>query len=213
MNINDLITLIKEDKNARENREGFTPLFLLAQEIRQDMESEQSQEISRLITKIDLYKLSKDNLNTLNAFIYHSGINTDDILTSFRKYLDDSNNKTEDVIKKGLILRFIIDRDRTKSSYGEIDSETSLKKSAPWVWIDCMSYYNWEATESFILDMIKSGEDVFRNLFIRIPTLKRKVGDEKKLRKSLLVWYCSMKGQKEKLIFWAEKFGFSLHKM
>jgi len=208
MNVNDLILFITEDKNALEDRNGLTPFFSLAQKIKQDKDGEQSKEITRLITEIDLSQLDTDDLNTLNAFIYHSGIKTEDILTTYRNYLDKVNGRKEkDVIKKGMILRFIIDCNKEIFSVDKILAESVLKKVAPWIWIDCISSYDWDATDSFITEMIKSDREVFKNLLIRIPSFKKKATGEEKLRESLLTWYCSMKEDREELKFWAAKFG------
>jgi hypothetical protein len=200
----DLKELIKNDKDARCNRDGYTPLFSLAEDIakkRRDIP------IESLILKLDLSPFDFHELSILNTFISHTEIETDKILEKYLQFIKENlETKSEDrIIGRGVLSHFIIYKNVELISFSEIKNDAKLKETAPWIWIDCVSYYkDWKFVDEAISERLKHNE--FKYFLFRLPALNEKF--ENDLETSLYKWY-NMINQSDKsdLVKWLERFG------
>jgi hypothetical protein len=212
MSTEDFIKLIKEDKNAVENRDGYTPLFALAENIANGYGDVSSTDAEKLILSLDLSLFDVNEINTLNGFIYYSKISTNCILEKYFTYIGKLDIKKDDNLYiKGILMLFIIECDVSKFSSDDILEEKALREKFPWIWIDCISHYEWDYAKDDICNIFKTKNDEFKNLLCRLPLYKEL--DKKfdiKLSDSLNLWYKFMnESDKKELKKWTEIFDIS----
>jgi hypothetical protein len=227
MNTEDLIKLIKEDKKAIENRDGFTPLFALAENIAKRYGDVSPEKAEKLILSLDISLFNVDEINTLNGFIYYSKIKTDAITEKYFTFIRNHlgwkisfmylfskkclpfirKHNVDNLHKKGILMFFIIKHNPSKFSLENILKERALHKEFPWIWIDCITQYDWHSAELDICNLLTK-KDGLKNLLCRLPLYKEL--DKKhdiKLTNSLDLWYNAMNDQgKNELKKWSEIF-------
>ncbi|MDR2410313.1 MAG: hypothetical protein LBE13_19690 [Bacteroidales bacterium] len=241
MNTEDLVKLIKEDKKAIENRDGYTPLFALAENIANGYGDISSTEAEKLILSLDISLFDVDEINTLNGFIYYSKIPTNCISEKYLTYIGKLNVKKRDYVKlffmriisliynklifkvekqttiiskedslyiKGILMLFIIECDVSKFSSNDILEEEVLHEKFPWIWIDCISHYEWDCAKDDIRNILKTKKNELKNLLYRLPLYKEL--DKKSvinLSDSLKLWYAVMnEDDKKELKEWTKRF-------
>ena len=208
MNSIKLTELILADKNAITDRDGDTPLFALAENIALNVGNIQPEQVERSILGLNLSQFGARELSTLNSFIYYSKIKTDNIISFYAEYLR-SNNKHEtdsEITTRGILLRFIIERDHKIFSEKKIIAEELLRKECPWIWIDCISYYNWNLAASEISNIMETQKNEFISLLYRIPSFQKRISEDL-FEQSIINWYSSMNERdRGKLDKWAKRF-------
>jgi len=150
-------------------------------------------------------------LSILNAFIFHAGIETDKILEKYLQFIKENlSNENEDrIIGRGMLSRFITYKNVDLISFSEIKNDAKLKETAPWIWIDCVSYYkDWKFVDEAISERLKQNKKEFEFLLFRLPALNQKIENENDLEKSLYKWY-DMINQSDRLNLekWVKRFG------
>lgn len=176
----DIVTLIKGNKHSLANRDGQTPLFAFAEDVVQNVTEISSEELEKIILELNLTDFDFEEINTLNSFVYYSQIKSEKIIEFYYDYLNSNPNEIRDseIIKRGLLIRFIIERNIEKFSAEKLLNESLIRKIAPWIWIDCISYYNWELTVSEISKTLSGNNDELKNLLFRLPAFKKRIEEK-----------------------------------
>ena len=205
---NDILKLILDNKTALSNRDGQKPLFIIAEKIAHESDLELEKDAEKQILKIDPKIIDIEQINTLFSFIHYSKMNVENILHYFYKYLttsfNDSDNET--VVKRGLLLRFIIEQSTKYFKVKDILNEKNLREKTPWIWIDCVSYYNWSIAEDEISIQLSKSQGEFKNLLYRIPSFYKRI-DNNIFYDSLKIWHANLgKLDRLRLDKWASKF-------
>lgn len=203
----NLLKLIKDDSVSAVNRDGLTPLFVLAEKIANGKVELSLNEIEKKILSIDIDNLSIEELGRFLSFIYYTNLIVDKILNHFLSMVKHFTSPNGDkLLKVGLLLRFISERSTGKISTGDLLEMESLRQTHPWIWIDCVSNINWNlATDE--ISIILSREDTLKNLLLRIPSYLKRLGKET-LVQALKKWYPNIKQKKDRNILekWARNF-------
>lgn len=204
----EILKLIVDNKTALSNRDGQKPLFIIAEKIALKGDSELEKDAESQILNIDLKIIDIEQLNTLLSFIHYSKMDVENILHYFYKYITTEFNDTHDetVVKRGLLIRFIIEQNTKFFKIKDLLSEKLLREKSPWIWIDCVSYFSWSIAEDEISIQLSKRQDEFKNLLYRIPSFYKRV-DNHAFYESLKVWHANLsKSDKQKLDKWASKF-------
>lgn len=174
----DLTKLIKEDENAVSNREGFTPLFALADMISSNVAEVSEADIVKEIVKLKLKFFAAGEVNTLISFIINTGIYSTNIINFLIKYLEQSKRQhsEQEILKRALIIRYIIETDQTKFGIRKLETELNIRQKYPWLWIDCIMHYDQQRAIDLVTELLDSGTKL-ENLLIRIPHLTKKLDD------------------------------------
>ena len=206
----ELKKILLADKNASTNRDGLKPLFVLAESLATEESPERINEIQRQILLISLDDLDIEQVNSLNSFIYYSKIDRSPILKQFLKYIKDSQKDEKTSLKLASILRFIVESDKTLLNLSDIRKEEALKKYTPWLWIDCLTFYDWNLAIEEISKLLNAGNQL-NNLLVRIPSYKIRAGKEI-IQEAIKKWYPNIPTGNERntLQKWANNFNIHL---
>jgi hypothetical protein len=99
----------------------------------------------------------------------------------------------------------VIERNNSRYSLKQLLEENTLRNRNPWIWIDCMSYLNWDWAVNEISKIVGNGDSSFKNLFLRIPSFQKRLGKEK-ISDALMKWYPNLnKRDRAKLDSWARQ--------
>jgi hypothetical protein len=193
MNVTDLEELVKTDMDSETNRAGYTRLFALAEDIAKKRGNISGSQIEQLVLDLDLADFDYKELTVLNSFISHSEIDTDEIFERYLGFIksEELNNKSDSIFIRGIIYRFIIEKDSSKyyELFDEVKNDADLKEKYPWIWIDCIFHYDWSLAETEISERIKSEnrEKEIENLMHRLPYFYQRYNSE--LLNALHKWY------------------------
>ncbi len=203
----NLETLIREDKNALSNREGLKPLFSFAVKIQQGSSEFSKEEIEKEIFKLNILSFNAEEVQTFLSFIYYSQLNSERLLKYLYTFIENKKEKnTDSIFIYALLLRFIIERDSRFLTLRQLISEFEIKEHFPWIWIDCISYLNWEYCVDEIGKLFQSQETGFKNLIIRIPGFQKRFGKEKIIA-AFKRWHPNLNvNDRVKLEKWATEF-------
>lgn len=204
----DIKKLISDNKTALTDRDGLKPLFIIAERISRKDNLQLENNVENQILNLDLENLNIEQVNTLLSFVYYSKIDVSNIIPYFKKYITSNAHSSSDliVLKRGILIRFIIELKVKYFNLKDILAEKNLREKSPWIWIDCMSYYNWSIAEDEISIQISKKQHEFQNLLYRIPAFHRRI-DNHLFCESLQTWHANLsKLNKQKLDDWANKF-------
>lgn len=210
----NILKLILEDKNANVDRQGTKPLIVFAEEIAaSDNYSVKAKVVDELI-KLNIDNFSIEELNAFVAFIQYSKIESQELTDKILKTLTTEFKAADDLIKRGLLIRFVSEYSKDSIDIRELLAETSLRKAHPWFWIDTVANYNWEIASAEIATQLTK-PDSLKNLILRIPSFIKTI-PKKDLEQSLKTWHSSLQDVRDRqtLLKWTQilkiKIGISL---
>jgi len=188
----DFIKLIKDDKTAPVNRDGLKPLFELAESIKLEKCLSTKKNIEKLFYNIDFNEFNSEELSTYLSFIYYAGFRSDIVFVKIQAFLKTNilSNATEVCLRKGLLIRFLIERKPDTFSIQSLLDESGIREKAPWIWIDCISHYSFSLAIKEITAHINEVNSI-RNLIVRIPTFLKRYGKDE-LRNAFIDWHSNI---------------------
>lgn len=203
-----IIELIQSDEIDIADVNGEKPLLRLANLLRKDNSKAHNDEVLLQLKEIDIPSLSAIQINSYLSFIYYAELFDDSI---YRKLKDDLQRKFKEidddtVLKRSLLLRFIVNNFKNKILLPEVLSEETVRNKLPWIWSDIVSVYSWNLAEEEIGKIISSG-DKLENLILRLPHFITRI-DKEQLTRSFIKWYSNTinKNQRAILQKWAKSF-------
>ena len=202
MNKEKFTNLVKDDKDAMEDRGGETPLFSLAI----------TPELVEILSTLELSEFSVDELKTLNRFIFLGECTETEKSSISANYLrninenlrgENASNKNL-VYRRGLLYRFISALDDSGLPIDQVLADADLKQQEPWMWVDCIWRQRWETACDEIGKMLQTGTGELSSLLRRL-FLYNKNRTETEFEAAINKWFAKMNSaDQNKMKKWLE---------